>query len=149
VAGHEAASPAEIEAAALIPAPPDEVFAFLSDLSNHWLLTDRHVKVVALNGDEDGGAVRLRGPLGIRRTARTQVTASRDSRLIIGVAELEGGTRARVSWTLAGRMSQTRVRLAADVEHAGPLDRTLLALGGRIWMRRVFRHTLARLADRF
>jgi uncharacterized protein YndB with AHSA1/START domain len=149
VAGDEAALPADIEAAALIPAPPDEVFEFLCDLHNHWRLADRHVKVVSLDGDGDGGVVRMQGPLGLHRTAHTHVTATRKPRLIIGTAELEGGTRARVSWTLAGRMSQTRVRLAANVEHAAPLDRLLLALGGRIWMRRMFRHTLGQLADRF
>jgi hypothetical protein len=149
VAGDEAALPADIEAAALIPAPPDEVFEFLCDLGNHWRLADRHVKVVSLDGDNDGGVVRVQGPLGLHRTARTHVTATRKPRLIIGTAELDGGTRARVSWTLAGRMSQTRVRLAANVEDAAPLDRLLLALGGRAWMRRMFRHTLGQLAERF
>jgi uncharacterized protein YndB with AHSA1/START domain len=149
VAGDEAALPADIEAAALIPAPPDVVFEFLCDLGNHWRLADRHVKVVSLDGDNNGGVVRIQGPLGVRRTARTHVTATRKPRLIIGTAELEGGTRARVSWTLAGRMSQTRVRLAANVEYAAPLDRLLLTLGGRIWMRRMFRHTLGQLAERF
>jgi len=65
------------------------------------------------------------------------------------VAELPDGTRARVSWTLAGRLGQTRVRLAADIEHVGPLDRMLLAAGGRRWMARVFQQTLERLAERF
>jgi carbon monoxide dehydrogenase subunit G len=150
VADDEAALPADIEAAALIPAPPEEVFEFLSDLANHWRLAGRHVTVVSVDGAGDGGVVRVNGPLGlVRRTARTHVTASRQPRLMIGIAELGDGTRARVSWTLAGRMNQTRVRLAADVEHAAPLDRLLLALGGRFWMRRMFRHALARLAERF
>ena len=149
MAGEEAALPADIEAAALIPAPPDEVFEFLCDLSNHWLLTGRHLTVVGLDGDADGATVQIRGPLGLRRTAHTHVTASRRPRLMIGIAQLGDGTRARVSWTLAGRMNQTRVRLAADVEHAAPLDRVLLALGGKLWMRRVFRRALARLAARF
>jgi hypothetical protein len=91
----------------------------------------------------------VRGPLGLSRTAHTHVTASREPRLLIGVAELQGGTRARVSWTLAGRVSQTRVRLAADVEHAAPIDRLLLALGGRVWMRRTFRRALERLVERY
>jgi uncharacterized protein YndB with AHSA1/START domain len=149
VDGDEAPLPGDIEAAALVPASPEEVFAFLSDLGNHWRLTDRRIKVVQLNGDKDGGVVRVQGPLGVSRTAHTRVTAAREPRLLIGVAELDGGTRARVSWTLAGRVSQTRVRLAAEVEHATPLDRLLLALGGRAWMRRTFRRTLERLAERF
>ena len=149
MARDEAALPADIEATALIPAPPEEVFEFLCDLENHWRIAHRHLTVVSLNGDGDGGVVRVKGPLGLRRTATTHVTASRRPRLLIGIAELPGGTRARVSWTLAGRMSQTRVRLAADVEHARPLDRLLLSLGGTIWMRRVFRDALGHLAERF
>ena len=98
--------------------------------------------MVALD-DGPGGTVRMRGPLGLRRTAHTTVTAMREPRLLIGIAELPGGTRARVSWTLAGRLGQTRVRLAAHVEHAAPLDRALLRLGGRVWLRRRFRDTLA------
>jgi Polyketide cyclase / dehydrase and lipid transport len=139
----------DVEAAALVHAPPEVVFAFLSDLRNHWRLADRYVEVLTLEssdgGPADGGQVRLRGPLGIRRTATTRVVASRESRLIIGTAELRGGSRARVSWILAGRLGSTRVRLAAEVETASAIDRTLLALGGRWWLRRRFASTLERL----
>jgi hypothetical protein len=68
---------------------------------------------------------------------------------MIGVAELPGGTRARVSWTLAGRVNRTRVRLAADIERTAPLDRVVLALGGRAYMQRLFRRTLEQLVERF
>jgi carbon monoxide dehydrogenase subunit G len=139
----------EIEAVALVPAPPDDVFEFLCDLENHWSLTGRRVAVLGLNGDRDGGTVRVRGPLGLGRTAETKVTAARSPRLLIGVAELPSGTRARVSWMLAPRVSQTRVRLNATVEHATPIDRLLLTVGGRWWMQRTFERTLERLADRF
>ena len=149
MAGDDAALAGDIEAAALVPAPPEDVFDFLSDLGNHWRLTGRRVEVVSLNGAGDGGTVRIRGPLGLRRTAETKVTAARSARLMIGVAELPGGTRARVSWTLAGRVNQTRVRLAADLEHVSPLDRLLLLVGGRAWMKRMFERTLERLAERF
>src|SRR5919199_4644278 len=122
---------ADIEAAALVPAPPEDVFAFLTDLRNHWRLADRFVEVVTLEASDgvhaDGGQVRMRGPFGIRRTATTRVVAAREPRLLIGTAELPGGTRARVSWTIAGRLRTTRVRLAADVEQATALDRLLLA----------------------
>lgn len=140
----------EIEAAAIVPAAPEDVFAFLSDLRNHWRLADRFVEVVTLESDDGeaatGGRVRLRGPLGLRRTATTRVVASREPRLIIGTAELSGGSRARVSWILAQRLRSTRVRLVAEIERAGPLDRALLALGGRRWLRRRFASTLERLA---
>jgi hypothetical protein len=151
VASEERSPAAAIEAAALVPAQPQEVFAFLSDLGNHWRLASRFVEVVELesarNGDSaDRGVVRLRGPLGLRRTARTTVTAARAPRLIIGTAEIAGGTRARVSWTLAQRLGQTRVRLAAEIENARGLDRLLLALGARRWLERRFQETLAALA---
>jgi hypothetical protein len=140
----------EIEAVALVPAPPEDVFVFLSDLANHWSLLDRHVHVLELEGTPpDKAVVRLCGPLGVHRTVRTHVTAARSPRLIIGVAELGDGTRARVSWTLAARLGQTRVRLAAEVEHASGFDRLLLALGGRRWLSRRFAFGLERLADRF
>jgi polyketide cyclase/dehydrase/lipid transport protein len=140
----------EIEAVALVPAAPAEVFAFLSDLANHWRLLDSHVEVLELDGaPPDRAVVRLRGPLGVRRTVRTRVTAARSPRLIIGIAELGDGTRARVSWTLGGRLRETRVRLAAEVEHASAMDRMLLAFGGRIWLERRFAFGLERLAQRF
>jgi hypothetical protein len=107
------------------------------------------VEVVALEGEPpDRAVVRLRGPLGLRRTVHTRVTATRSPRLLIGVAEM-GDTRALVSWTLAGRLGQTRVRLAAEVEHASALDRLLLALGGRAWLQRRFAFGLERLAERY
>jgi uncharacterized protein YndB with AHSA1/START domain len=140
----------EIEAVALVPASPEDVFEFLSDLANHWRLLDRHVDVVELDGrPPDRAVVRLRGPLGVRRTVRTHVIARRNPRLIIGIAELGEGTRARVSWTLGGRLRETRVRLAAEVEQASSFDRMLLALGGRTWLERRFAFGLERLADRF
>ena len=139
----------EIEATALVPAPPDDVFDFLGDLENHWRLTGSRVQVLGLNGERNGASVQIRGPLGLRRTARTKVTASRSPRLILGVAELPGGTRARVSWTLAPHSRETRVALVAEVEHATVLDRFLLAVGGRRWMAHMFDRSLERLAERF
>src|SRR3954454_20117552 len=125
----------EIEAVSLVPASPEQVFDFLSDLANHWRLLDTHVDVLELDGSpRDRAVVRLRGPLGVRRTVRKHVAPAREGRLIIGVAELGDGTRALVSWTLAARLGETRVRLAAEVEHASACDRLLLALRGRGWL---------------
>jgi len=136
-----------------VNAPPEEVFAFLADLGNHWIVADRFVEVVDLhrpNGDRaDGGQVRLRGPLGVRRTVTTRVVATKAPRLLIGTAEIAPGTRARVSWALAGHLGSTRVRLGASVERAAPLDRVLLALGGRWWLRRRFEKTLEGLVEEF
>ena len=137
----------EIEAVALVPAAPEDVFAFLSDLANHWLLLDSNVEVVEVDGNR--AVVKLRGPLGVRRTVLTRVTVAREPRLIIGSAELGESTRARVSWTLAGRLGDTRVRLAAEVEHADLFDRMVLACGGRRWLERRFAYGLERLIERF
>jgi hypothetical protein len=151
VASPERSPTATIEAAALIPAEPEEVFDFLSDLGNHWLLASRFIEVVELDrsregGPCDSGIVRLRGPLGLHRTVHTKVTAVKPARLLIGTAEVGGVTRARVSWTLARRLHETRVRLAAEVDVAETLDRLLLALGGRRWLEHRFAETLEALA---
>lgn len=144
---------ADVGATALVPAPPEEVFAFLADLGNHWIVADRFVEVVDLFRPEgqraEGGAVRLRGPLGVRRTVTTRVVAVKPPRLLIGTAEIGESTRARVSWTLASHSGSTRVRLAAAVERASGLDRALLALGGRWWLRRRFAATLEGLVEEF
>lgn len=144
---------ADVEATALVPAPVEEVFAFLDDLENHWIVADRFVEVLELHrpdgGRAAGGSVRLRGPLGVRRTVETRVVVIKAPRLLIGTAESGGGTRARVSWSLAGHRESTRVRLAAAIEKATPLDRALLALGGRLWLRRRFAATLDGLVEEF
>jgi uncharacterized protein YndB with AHSA1/START domain len=153
VARIDAEPPADVEATALVPAPPEEVFAFLDDLGNHWIVADRFVEVVELHRPEgeraEGGAVRLRGPLGVRRTVTTRVAAVKPPRLLIGTAAIGARTRARVSWTLAGQSGSTRVRLAAAVERASGVDRVLLALGGRWWLRRRFAATLEGLVAEF
>ena len=139
---------APIEATASVAAPSEEVFDFPSDLENHWRLVDEFVEVSELAGD--GAVVRLRGPLGVRRTVRTRVTEMRRPERIVGVAQLHGSTRARVMWTLTpAGPGRTRVRLSATVERAAPLDRLLLALGGRAWMRRRFVHGLRCLTARY
>ena len=58
---------------------------------------------------------------------------------------MSGATRAAISWVLAPADGGTRVTLRADLLEAGPLDRLLLGLGGRLWMARRFAATLQRL----
>ena len=128
-----------------MPAGRGAVFAFLADLANHWDLADRWVEVVSLTPAHDGGRVAVRGPLGLRRTVDTRVHEVDPPRCIEGEARL-GRTRALVTWHLTEEGAATRVRLTATVLEAGPLDRALLAAGGRVWLRRRFAATLARLA---
>lgn len=134
-----------IAAEGVVDATPEAVFRFLSELSNHWRLAGRWVEAVELNGD--GGRVRMKGPLGLRRTAVTRVVSAEPHHRMAGTAELGQSTLARVSWEMHEDARGCLVRLTADVERASPLDRALLALGGRAWMRRRFEHILARLGE--
>ena len=137
----------KIQASRVVSASPEAVFAFLSDLENHWKLTGRWVEAVVL--EDSNGRVRIHGPLGLRRTARTTVVDSQPSHVIHGTAELSGGTRATVAWELGEDAGGTAVRLSAEVDHAAPPDRLLLALGGRAWMTRRFEAILERLDGQF
>ena len=134
-----------IEATRVIAAPPAAVFAFLAELENHWKLAGRWVEPVSI--DHASGRVRIHGPLGLRRTATTTVVDATPNEVIHGTAELSGGTLASVAWELAADGGGTKVRLSADVERAAFGDRTLLALGGGMWMHRRFDAILARLDD--
>jgi Polyketide cyclase / dehydrase and lipid transport len=145
---------AAIQATTIVPAPQEEVFAYLSDLGNHWELADRFVDVLSLDrpaGDPaapaTGGRVRVRGPLGITRTAATRVVAADDPNGMIGVARIGGRTAAVISWSLIDRGADTIASLRADVSALGHLDRLLLAAGGRAWLERRFASTVARLAE--
>jgi uncharacterized protein YndB with AHSA1/START domain len=141
----------------IVAAPPEDVFAYLAQLERHWQLTDHRVEVLSLepaSGSGDGvplqrGTVRMRGPLGIGRTARTAVESADPPHGLRGSATLVGGTLARVNWTLSPDGAGTRVRLSAQVESASALDRVLLALGGRAWMQGMFSDALERLGTIF
>lgn len=127
-----------------LPAPADDLFAHLADLERHWDLLPGRVQV--LEADGDGALVRLRGPLGLRRTVRTRITLLRAPRELHGRARTAGGTVATVTWSLEPNGSATHVTLSADVERAAPHDRVLLVLGGNVWVRRALAQALDRLA---
>jgi hypothetical protein len=141
-----------IAASTHVPAPRSLVFAFLADRNNHWHLAGRSLEPLEIGQNGAGqlsGLVAIRGPLGIRRRARTRVITVDEPEVLAGVAELVGGTTADVCWELvdAGERG-TLIELSATVTEASPLDGLLLALGGRVWMRRVFARTLELLARR-
>jgi uncharacterized protein YndB with AHSA1/START domain len=147
-------SGAPIVAEWTVPAPPESVFEFLSDLENHWALADRFIEVVELECPAEGqaaqgGTVRMRGPLGSRRTARTRVVSAEPTHSMRGTATLSGGTSAHVHWLLSPTDGGTRVGLTAELERVAAVDRLLLASGGRRWLRRRFHAILETLADRF
>jgi uncharacterized protein YndB with AHSA1/START domain len=143
----------EIRTSHLVKAPAEELFEFLATLENHWRVADRFIDVVTLARDADGrahgGRVRMRGPLGIRRTATTQVLAADPPQQILGVAEIGRRTRAFVRWKLRRGDDRTRVRLEATIDRIGWLDGVLLGLGGRAWLERRFSAVLGRLAATF
>ena len=136
-----------IAASGVVPAAPEAVFRFLSSLSNHWALADRWIEVVEL--DDGSGRVRMHGPLGLRRTARTIVVDAEPDHIMHGTAELSGGTVARIAWELNEDVGGTAVRLSAEIERAAPVDRLVLSLGGAAWMQRRFEKILATLARQF
>ena len=139
----------EIRAAGVVPAPPEAVFEHLADLRTHWALTDGRVRLTERppGNASRGGAVRMRGPLGIRRQAVTEVSSSEPPRRLVGRARIGRRTEAQIRWRLepAGER-MTLVELSADIVAAGTVDRLLLALGARAWLRLLFRRVLGRLA---
>lgn len=136
-----------IEAERVVTAAPEAVFRFLYRLENHWKLTGRWVDAISI--DDGSGRVRIHGPLGLRRTAATNVVDAHPDHLIHGTAELSGGTFARVAWELSEEANGTAVRLSAEVDRATLPDRMLLGLGGRAWMTRRFHAILVRLDEQF
>jgi Polyketide cyclase / dehydrase and lipid transport len=138
----------EIRAAGIVAAPADAVLDHLADLRTHWELTGGRVRLTE-RGPEDashGGEVRMRGPLGIRRRAVTEVSSADPPRLLVGRARIGRRTEARIRWELepAGER-MTLVELSAEIVAAGALDRLLLALGARRWLERLFRRVVGRL----
>jgi hypothetical protein len=126
----------------LVPRPADELYALLADLRGHWDLAGRWVHALELRAD--GGTVRVRGPVGLRRTVSTELVALDAPQRVAGLAH-SGATRAAISWDLAPSDGGTLVTLRADLLQTGPLDGLLLTLGGRAWMKRRFAATLQRL----
>ena len=124
---------------------------FLSDLGNHALLAPDSVQVLSLDRRPDGGAharVRLRGPLGIRRRALTELLSTQaEANTIAGIARIGRRTVASILWTIESLDEATEVTLCAHVESAGPLDAIVLRAGGRRWITSHFAAALERLSS--
>ena len=85
-----------------VPASPEQVFSYIARLENHWELTDGSIEVMAMHrapsgGPAVGGRLRLRGPVGIRRTVRIRVLGREPPNRHEGMAGGGGPTAARVS----------------------------------------------------
>ncbi|HEX8086655.1 MAG TPA: SRPBCC family protein [Solirubrobacteraceae bacterium] len=128
--------------------PPERVFAFLAELDNHWQLGDRYLRLESVDDDRRGARVGIRTPWGVRRTARTAVAIALSPRRFGGTASIGRRTLAHVWWAIEPRGSaESLVALEATIDRASPLDRVLLALGGRWWLERRFDRAVARLDD--
>lgn len=89
--------------------------------------------------------MRIRGPLGLSRVARTRVVAAEEPRELRGRAEIGRGTVGAVRWTIEPSGGGSRVTLSAVVEEAQLFDRAILVLGGKRFLRRGFADALAQL----
>jgi Polyketide cyclase / dehydrase and lipid transport len=141
--------PASIAASTTVRATGSDVFALLGDLDRHRELTDRGMRIVSLKGPpgrRTGGLVELRGPFGVTRLARTEVQGAEPRSRLWGSAETAGGARAVLEWRVRPLGEGTRVEVRLDVHAPGWRDRTLLRLGGRVWLRARLRAALDRLA---
>jgi hypothetical protein len=137
---------AAIESSRVVPQPPERVLDFISNLHNHWQLEDAFIELNGVHGD--GGHLRIRGPLGISREARTEVVSTGAPAHLRGRAEIGRRTVGSVAWDVEPAGSGSLVTLSARVERASLLDSALLALGGRRWLRRRFEHVLETLGHR-
>jgi hypothetical protein len=91
------------------------------------------------------GRVRVKGPLGISRVARTRVVAAHPPTIVRGAADIGRSTHAAVRWEIEPRDHGSHVVFTARVERASTLDRILLVLGGRWWLSRLFQNAVQRL----
>jgi hypothetical protein len=139
----------EIAATREIHAPRETIFGFLANLENHAALGRGSVELLSLKGragTASEAAVRLRGPLGIRRTATAAISGTRAWESIFGWARIGARTRAFVSWHIESAPHGSTVSLRAIVEKAGLREGLLLAFGGRWWLGRRFASALSCLS---
>ena len=140
-------SPLTVSAVREVPHAPERVYAFVAQMDNHWHLSDRRLRLEGLNEERRGGRIVIAGPLGLRRTAHTTVTTQHEPHQFGGIAAVGHRTRALAHWRIEPAHHGARVTLESTIASVGPLDRLLLALGGRRWLRRGFARVLARLAE--
>lgn len=89
--------------------------------------------------------MRIVGPLGLARIASTRVVEAVPTSLLRGHAQIGRGTVGAVQWTIDRHGDGSHVTLTGRVEQASPLDRVLLAAGGRWWLARAFAEALEQL----
>jgi hypothetical protein len=137
---------ATVTSALAMRAPAHVVYAFLARLPNHGLITGSRLRLESVTADGTSARIAMRGPLGIRRTARTCVTDVHPPRGFGGTAAVGRRTEAYVLWTIERAGTGSLVTLTATIFRAGALDRLLLTLGGRRWLAHSFDRALTLLA---
>ena len=141
---------AAIVARGHMSAPAEVVVRFLADLERHVELAPESVQVLRLSrppGRPAHAQVRLTGPLGIRRTASTELRQTRLANSIAGQARIGQRTVASVAWCVQENEGGSVVTLSATVDAASLVDRMVLLLGGQRWLARRFAAALERLSD--
>jgi uncharacterized protein YndB with AHSA1/START domain len=138
-----------IRASGQVAAPIEAVFRELSDLDAHRELAAPHIEIVDLHGPpgaRTGGVVRLNGPLGVQKTARTAVRSATFPHELSGKAWDGDGSSGTLTWRLAPDDERTLVTAELTVRAGSARDALLLAAGGRAWLRRCLTTAIGRLA---
>ena len=136
-----------------IARPPEDVFAYLSDIANHPEFTDHFLKDWRLTRTDSvgrGAGARFRVDAPRRRFSWADITFIEvlPPRRIVAVGR--GGKFNRIktymAWTLSPAAGGgTRVELETETEPAMPSDRLLDLFGRRGWFRRRAGKSLRRL----
>src|SRR3712207_267595 len=138
-----------ISARRIMAAPSAAIFSFLTDLENQFLLAHDHTRSLVLDGPpgaRHSATLRIRGPLGLPRSARARIVATAEPSHVITSVAL-GRTVVRFRWTLSPLPASTGVELTAEVPAIGLIDRALFAAGGRRTVERRLHTALATLAE--
>ncbi len=131
-----------------VAAGAEALAAYLANLDNHWDLCGDLVEIRALGGPREeriAAHLLLKGPLGIRRTARTRLLGASPDK-VWGRAQLDSGTQARITWRFAPRRGTTEVSLELELRDVRLFDRLLFALA-RPWITTQLTRALGRLAE--
>ncbi|MDN3358086.1 hypothetical protein QWU11_36290 [Actinomadura sp. DC4] len=137
---------ATVSSALPVRATANAVYDFLERLPNHALITGDDLRLEGVAPDGMSALISMRGPLGVRRTARTRVTTRHRPWAFGGTAAVGRRTVAYVHWAIERADAGSFVTLTATILRAGALDRLLLTIGGRQWLARSFDRAVALLA---
>ena len=136
----------EFSAARSISAPAERIFVYLERLEHQFELIGSRAERLATAGASM--RVRLRGPVGIRRTVRASLTYARSPESIVGRAEAGRSSRATVRWSIQRSDVGSWVQVIAHADALGPVDAMLVRLGGRRWLARSLELALETLEER-